>query len=93
MLEKNLLFSVCPDDFKKDIVETLRNDIILILQKHQTKESDEYLTRKEVAELLKCDLSTIHNWTKKGKLTKYGIGDRTYYKKSDIEKAIVKITS
>ena len=52
-----------------------------------------YLTRAEVADLLKCDLSTIHNWTKKGKLKPHGIGNRIYYKLTDIEEALVPIKS
>ena len=45
----------------------------------------EYLTRAELSEMLHCDLSTIHNWTKKGKLKPYGIGNRVYYKRGEVE--------
>jgi excisionase family DNA binding protein len=55
----------------------------------QEKRAEEYLTRKEVAELLKIELSTLHNWCKKGKLKPYGIGNRVYFLRSDIEKALV----
>ncbi len=48
----------------------------------------EYLTRAELAEILKCDLSTIHNWTKKGKLKPYGIGNRVYYKRNEVESSL-----
>ena len=65
----------------KEKLEELRSSL-------EPKSPTELLTRKEVADLFKCDLSTIHNWTKKGKLTKYGIGDRTYYKRSEIELAL-----
>ncbi len=51
----------------------------------------EYYTRREVADLLKIDLSTIHNWVKKGKFSKHCIGRRTYYKRSEVEKAITNI--
>lgn len=57
----------------------------------EPKIPNEYLTRQEVAEMLKCDLSTVHNWTTRGILTKYCISNRTYYKRSDIEAALVKI--
>ncbi|MFN5334260.1 MAG: helix-turn-helix domain-containing protein [Bacteroidota bacterium] len=50
-----------------------------------------YLTRNEVAEMLKCDLSTIHNWTKAGTLNAYQIGGRVYYKKSEIEASMIPI--
>lgn len=53
--------------------------------------SEQYLTRAEVAKMLKCDLSTIHNWTKKGKLKPVGIGNRVYFKLSDIEASLISI--
>ena len=33
----------------------------------------QFLTRAEVADMFKCDLSTVHNWSKKGKLKPHGI--------------------
>jgi excisionase family DNA binding protein len=55
------------------------------LKKHfQPKESNEYLTRSEVAEMLKINLSTVHNWTKNGKLISYGIGGRVYFKRAEL---------
>lgn len=51
----------------------------------QPKEPTEYLTRNETADLLKCDLSTLWIWHKKGKLVPHGIANRVYYKRSDIE--------
>lgn len=50
---------------------------------------DDLLTRKEVAELLQIDLSTIHNWTKKGRLKSYGIGNRVYFRRKDIDEALI----
>ncbi len=53
------------------------------------KAAEEYLTRSAAADLFKCDISTIHNWTKKGKLVAYKIGNRVYYKLSQIESAMI----
>jgi excisionase family DNA binding protein len=55
----------------------------------EPKQPTELLTRTQVSELLKCDLSTIHNWCKKGKLTPYGIGNRIYFKRSEIEAVLI----
>jgi excisionase family DNA binding protein len=55
------------------------------------KVEEVYLERKEVCELLKIDLGTLRNWTKKGKLQKYKIGNRVYYKLSQLDKALIKI--
>ena len=51
----------------------------------------DYITRLEVAELLRCDYSTIIYWTKKGKLIGYCIGKRIYYKRSEVEAVIISI--
>lgn len=53
-----------------------------------SKSSEVYLTRREVADLLKIELSTLHNWCKKGKLNPVGLGNRVYFLRSDIEKAL-----
>jgi excisionase family DNA binding protein len=71
----------------------------LKLQLHELKKNfepikpNEYLTRAELSEMLKCDLSTIHNWTKKGKLIAYGIGNRVYYKRSEVEAVMLPLGS
>ena len=65
-------------------LENLRIDL-------QPKSTEEYLTRNDVSQMLKVDLSTVHNWTKEGKLRRYGIGKRIYYKRSEIENALVEI--
>lgn len=77
------------------LVDLINNKVKAQLQElqrnFQPKEPTEYLTRSEVAEMLKIDLSTLHNWTKKGKLKAHGIGARVYYKRSEVENAIVEL--
>ena len=51
-------------------------------------ENKQIFTREELAKYLNCNLSTIHNWTKKGLLIPYGANGRVYYKISDIESAL-----
>jgi hypothetical protein len=50
---------------------------------------DELLTRTETAKILKVELTTLWSWTKKGKLTAYGIGNRVYYKRGEIMKSLI----
>lgn len=73
------------------LFEGLQNQISELKQSFEPKAPTEYLTRNEVAEMLKCDLSTLWNWAKKGKLIPYGIGNRVYYKRSEVENAICRI--
>ena len=57
----------------------------------EPKEPLELMTRKEVAEFFRIDLSTLHNWTKKGKLKSYGIVGRVYYKRNEVEKTLMQL--
>ena len=47
-----------------------------------------YLTRFEVAKLLKISLPTLGNWTKEGILQSYRIGNRVLYKEDEIISAV-----
>lgn len=71
-----------------ELFNGLQNQLGNIIENYQPKAPTEYLTRSEVAKMLKVDLSTLHHWTKKGKIKPYGIGNRVYYKRSEIETAI-----
>jgi excisionase family DNA binding protein len=82
------LIGLSLDEFQKAISINLRNELSQITANFQPKEPNEYLTRNEVSELLKVDLSTVHNWTKRGKLKSMGIGSRVYYKRSEVEQAL-----
>ena len=79
------------EEFKKDILEGVKKFLQDLLSQQKEKETSDYLTRQQVAEMLSIDLSTLHNWTKKGKISSYGIGNRVYYKRSEIENAFVKL--
>lgn len=90
MTESTILHNLTAEQLKK-LFESLQSQLTDLKQNLQPKAPTEYLTRNEVAEMLKCDLSTIHNWTKKGKLIPYGLGNRVYYKRSEVEAVLVPI--
>lgn len=50
-----------------------------------------FLTKKETANLLSVDISTLWNWHQKGILKPIGLGGRVYYRMIDIEKALVQL--
>ncbi len=56
-----------------------------------SQNDEELLTRAETAEFLKINSTTLWQWTKKGKVTAYGIGNRVYYKRGELKKALIKI--
>ena len=88
-----LSFEDLPDFLRQIYFQVLemQNKLAEIKQNFQPKVPEELMSRAEVSELLKCDESTVHNWTKKGKLVKHCLGNRTYYKRSEVEAAIKKI--
>ena len=76
-----------------DLISELKNSLIPELKaqlsaQFQPKEPTEYLTRSEICKLLKIDLSSLHRWRKEGKIPSYGLGNRVYFKRSEVEQII-----
>lgn len=80
-----------PEKLQESILKGIKSQLEKLKEEYQPKEPEEYLSRAEVAKMLKVDISTIHNWSKSGRLKRYGIGNRVYFKRSDIERAIVQL--
>jgi len=49
---------------------------------------DTYITRQDAAKYLNICLSTLHNYTKQGKIKTYRIGNRVLIKKSELDASI-----
>jgi excisionase family DNA binding protein len=88
MKNSTILHEISPDQIK-DLFVGLQNQITNLKEDYEPKAPTEWLTRAEVAEMLKVDLSTIHNYCVKQKLIAYGIGSRVYFKRSEVEAAII----
>lgn len=82
------LLNVTPDELKNQITREVKNHLDEFLKNFKPKQPNDYLTRKEVANLFNVDISTIHNWCKSGKLKPLGIGSRVYFLRSDIEQSL-----
>jgi predicted DNA-binding transcriptional regulator AlpA len=55
-----------------------------------SKDEEELLTVEETIQFLKCSKQALWNWRKSGILPSYRLGNRVYYKKSDIFKKLIK---
>lgn len=78
-----------PEQFEEAIKKAVKSQLDSLrkeLVPDQPKEI--YHTRREVADMFQIELSTLHNWVKRGKLNPVGIGNRVYFLRSDIEKAL-----
>lgn len=73
-------------------IQNIKNELVNLRKSFQPKEPTQFITRQFVAdEMLHCDLSTVHNLTKKGVLQKYQCGGRVLYKRDEVEQAIIKL--
>ncbi|MEN5306313.1 helix-turn-helix domain-containing protein [Chryseobacterium cucumeris] len=78
-----------------DLIQEMRRELIPDIKRElkeefQPKEPTVYLTRQEVCDLLSIDMSTLHRWRKDGVLIAYGLGNRIYFKRNEIETLIEK---
>ena len=74
---------------KEELVEEIKNSIIeeikILFERNKT-EDDHLLTRKEVCQYFHIHESTLNRWTKSGKLTGRYVGNKIYYKSSEVYK-------
>lgn len=89
-LEKaTLLYVVNPEELKQLITNCLKEQIDTLKKEFAPKEPNEFLSRSETMSLLKISSFCLHNWMNKGILKHYKVGNRTYFKRSDIEEKIM----
>lgn len=90
-MEKLQFIQTTPQQLQDAIIEGIKIHLEEIKEHIQLKTPTKYISRSDLAESLDVNLSTIHNWTKKGKLKSYGLGGKVYYKWDEVEEAIVKL--
>ena len=91
MTNSILLQNVSPEELTELIKQGVKSQLEDFKKNLNTHNPDELLTREESCLLLKIGLTSLWNWTKKGKLKAYGIGNRVYYKKSELKESLVRI--
>lgn len=74
-------------------IEELADALKPLLQSQKTvnetsQPENELLTRLEVCKLLSINKTTLWKHTKSGKLKSLGLGNRVYYKKSEVLEAV-----
>lgn len=73
------------------LAEKLENLTKVLSEKHQpekTSNDEKLITRSEAAQMLGVTLPTIYDWTKKGIISAYRIGNRIRYKHSEIMQTV-----
>ena len=82
-----------PEQLQSDIANQVKEQISQFLEIYKPKQPNDYLTRRDVAEMFKVDISTVHNWCKSNKLKPLGIGNRVYFLRSDLEQCLTPLNS
>ena len=90
MQENNItqVHSTTPDQLRNNIIKDVRIELKILAENFQPKKQPEYLTRKEVAKILKVSLVTLSDWNKKGVIKPYRLGNLIRYKRVEIDQAL-----
>ena len=90
--KKIQLYQVSPEEFASTILNGVDKRFKEFCTKYPPikKEEEELLTVEETLQFLKCSKQALWNWRKNGILPSYRLGNRVYYKKSDIFSKLIK---
>lgn len=81
----NIITQYSIEDLKRELIEPLQKDLKRI---EANKDPEILLSRKEAAKFLGITLVTLHDWTKRKFVISGRIGNRVYFKKSNLINAI-----
>jgi excisionase family DNA binding protein len=88
MTDAILLKEVNPQQLTETILKGVETQINELKKTFLPKEPDDFLTRMEVAKLLKISLTTVHEWANTGILKMYKVGNRSYFSRKEIESTL-----
>lgn len=77
-IDPEKLISSISDRVTANVLNAVKN------ASQKVSEEDVLLTREDTCKFLSIDSSTLWAWTNKGKVKAYGIGNRRYYKRSEL---------
>jgi excisionase family DNA binding protein len=80
--------NVTVSEFSEALRQVVREELSILQPKQSTAN---YLTRPEVAKLLKISLPTLNEYTRKGIIRGSRIGSRVLYLESDITSSVTDI--
>ena len=85
------LFEITPEELIEKIISELNASSIQ--HRATSQEFETYLTTIQLAELLDVSIGTINNWRKKSIINACQIGGRVYFRRSDIDNAMIDLNS
>jgi hypothetical protein len=77
-----------PQELQTKISEGIKIQLDEFLKHFKPEPKKEYLSRKDVATMFGVDISSVHNWSKSGRINPLQIGGRVYFLRSEIEASV-----
>lgn len=82
------VYNTTPEELIKDIKQVVEDKFSELSSTLSPKEPEDWITRKQLKEMLSVSYVSIHNWCDKGIIKSYKIGAKTLFKRSEIEKVL-----
>lgn len=86
-----MLHNLSPMDLELLIKKVVKEVLVEPSKEHLNEKPDELLTRDDACSLLKISKTSLWKWTKKRKIIAYGMGNRVYYKRSELMESLARI--
>lgn len=79
------LLNITPHDLTNLIKEGIKSELSELKNSINPESLESpHLTRRQTAEFFGVSLNCVNDWTRKGILKAYKVGQRTYYKRSEL---------
>ncbi|CAI9678933.1 helix-turn-helix domain-containing protein [Elizabethkingia anophelis] len=82
------LVHIPKEELIQEIVKVLDKALEKLNINKEAQQEKEFYTREEIAKLLNVSYVTLFNWNNDGKLKANKLGNRVYYSKEDLKKAL-----
>jgi hypothetical protein len=79
------VYGVQPEQFKESIIKGVQKELENFKKELEPKTPESYLSRNQTAKMLSISLTCLSDWSRKGILNPHRLGNRIYYKLSEIE--------
>jgi len=91
MKQSTVLFEMEPKQVMR-LFKGLQKQIADLNTKLDEQKPIEWVPRAKVADLFQVSLVTVHRWSVEGKIKPYAIGSKIFYKRHELDKALIDMT-
>ena len=86
-MKKEIFINLEIEDFEDLIRNCIREEL---KEMTNNNENADLMKANEVCEYLRISKVTLYKWLKQGKITGYHLGTRLFFKKTDVDNALIK---